>query len=430
MSRHVAPRTHAPSRASPASSRALARAIARTPRAYRAPDASRRRQVFTRAENAPTLASLLVTNADGLLADITANIDAVVLDCDGVIWHGNTLIPGAKLAVETLRSAGARVFFATNNATKSRAEYAAKFAALGMNVSKYEIYTSAYATACYLRSKGFDEVSEEGAEFGANGERLDDAKKPSVYVIGERGILDELAEANIDVEAGVYDSVRCSPQDWEEMRDWLDEGDDVGAVVVGSDSSFTFAKLAYASLMIQRGARFIATNPDAADLFGPGLYPGAGALVDAVAKASGKAPEIYAGKPSGFMLDLLSEHTGIDLSRTLVIGDRLDTDVAFGKAGKAAMTALVMTGVATMDDVEALVAEAATNADAAAALPDRIVGSLAELVGLDFDPDEICASVVPEPSMLDSFPVSDDDLPDMASFLDDDYDRDIYDPAS
>jgi hypothetical protein len=104
--------------------------------------------------------------------------------------------------------------------------------------------------------------------------------------------------------------------------------------------------------------------------------------------------------------------------------------VAFGKAGKAAMTALVMTGVATMDDVEALVAEAATNADAAAALPDRIVGSLAELVGLEYDSDEVCASVAPEPSMLDSFPVHDDDLPDMAPFLDDDYDRDIYDPAS
>jgi len=392
---------------------------------------SRRRQVFAAAAAPPSIASLLVTSKRGLVDDIRANIDAVVLDCDGVIWHGDTLIPGARLAVETLRANGARVFFATNNATKSREEYAAKFAALGMNVSKYEIYTSAYAAACYLKSHKFDEprstTEENGSEVASEGNTY---KKPSVYVIGEQGILDELAKANIDVEAGVYDSVRCSPRDWEEMREWLDETEDVGAVVVGSDSSFTFAKLAYASLMIQRGARFIATNPDAGDIFGPGLYPGAGALVAAVATASGRQPEIYAGKPSAFMLDLLSEHTGINLARTLVIGDRLDTDIAFGKAGKAAMTALVMTGVATMDDVEALVAAAATNPASAAALPDRIVGSLAELVGLDFDPDELCASVPLAPSPGDRFPVQDDDLPDMAAFLDDDYDPSVYDPAS
>ena len=109
-------------------------------------------------------------------------------------------------------------------------------------------------------------------------------QKKSVYVIGESGVLRELEEAEIDVEAGVYDSVKCTPSDWDpEMQEWMEEDESVGAVVVGSDSKFTFAKLAYASLMIQRGAIFVATNPDAGDLLGPGLYPGAGALASAVA---------------------------------------------------------------------------------------------------------------------------------------------------
>ena len=115
----------------------------------------------------------------------------------------------AKAAVEALTARGKRVFFATNNSTKSRDHYAAKFASLGMSVSRYQIYTSAYATACYLKSLGFDEITE--TERREHGERAGDFSKKSVYVIGESGVLRELEEAEIDVEAGVYDSVKCTP---------------------------------------------------------------------------------------------------------------------------------------------------------------------------------------------------------------------------
>jgi len=372
-----------------------------------------RRRVVSAAA-APSLASVLVADPSGLTREIDEAIDAVVLDCDGVIWHGDSLIPGAKAAIEALRAKGKRVFFVTNNSTKSREHYAAKFAALGIDASKYEIYTSAYATACYLKREGFDALI---GEKGDDGEHVDDYKQKTVYVIGEKGILDELEEAGIDVEGGVYDSVRCTTTDWAEMSEWMDEEDDVGAVVVGSDSSFTFAKLAYASLQIQRGAKFVATNPDAGDMLGPGLYPGAGAIVNAVATACGSQPEIYCGKPSSFMLDLLSEHTGIDLSRTLVIGDRLDTDVAFGKAGNAAIVALVLTGVTGLEEMEAAVEKAQTDPAVAAMIPDRVVGSLAELCGLDYDQNELVATVgdrqadISGDHMLDAFPLPEDESP-------------------
>ena len=378
------------------------------------------------------IAKLLVTSPDGLRDELASAIDTVVLDCDGVVWHGDRLIPGARAAVENLRARGKKVFFATNNSTKSREHYAAKFAALGMSVSKYEIYTSAYATACYLKQRGFAEPMEEddGAR-GEHGERLGSLTQRSAYVIGERGILDELEEAGIDVEAGVYESVRCTERDWEEMEEWSDEN--VGAVVVGADSRFTFAKLAYASLQIQRGAIFVATNPDSGDMIGPGLYPGAGALASAVATACGKQPEIFCGKPSAFMLSLLKEHANIDLSRTLVIGDRLDTDIAFGKAGNAALTALVLTGVTEIDEVNAWAERAETDPAVAAALPDRIVGSLAELCGLEFNPDEVCPSVHDrdsdllrdEDDMLRAFPVADAPLPSDYPYDEDDDSFDV-----
>ena len=128
----------------------------------------------------------------------------------------------------------------------------------------------------------------------------------------------------------------------------------------------------------QRGATFVATNPDAADLLGPGLMPGAGAIVAAVAAATGTEPEMYAGKPSGFLLELLKGNY-VDMAKTLVVGDRLDTDVAFGKAGNAGMTVLTLSGVSTMEDVD----DVMMNGGSDAILPDHIVQSLPEMLGLD-----------------------------------------------
>mmetsp|Transcript_5293 Transcript_5293/g.19060 ORF Transcript_5293/g.19060 Transcript_5293/m.19060 type:complete len:320 (-) Transcript_5293:6615-7574(-) len=275
------------------------------------------------------------------------------MDCDGVLWQGDKLLPGVRESIELLRELGKRLVFVTNNSNKSRKEYAHKFEQHGIHVEKEEVFCASFAAAAYLKTRGM---------------------KEKAFVVGGRGIVDELNEMQIEVDPGVFNAVSCTEADWEELI----VEDDVGAVIVGQDTSFTYAKLAYASLAIQRGAAFVATNPDAADLLGPGLMPGAGAIVAAVAAATGTEPEMYAGKPSGFLLELLKGNY-VDMAKTLVVGDRLDTDVAFGKAGNAGMTVLTLSGVSTMEDVD----DVMMNGGSDAIFPDHIVQSLPEMLGLD-----------------------------------------------
>ena len=245
-------------------------------------------------------------------------------------------------SIQLLREMGKRLVFVTNNSNKSRRQYVHKFEKLGIFVEKEEVFSAAFAAA-YLKTQKF-------------------AKK--AMVIGGQGIVDELNEMYLEVDPGVFNAVQCTEMDWEE----LDIDPDCGAVIVGQDTSFTYAKLAYASLAIQRGAVFVATNPDAGDAIGPGLMPGAGAIVASVEKASGVSPEIYAGKPSAFLLELLKGNH-VDMARTLVVGDRLDTDIAFGRAGGAGATVLTLSGVCGLEDVDAAMEEGGD-------IPDHIVQSL------------------------------------------------------
>jgi ribonucleotide monophosphatase NagD (HAD superfamily) len=110
--------------------------------------------------------------------------------------------------------------------------------------------------------------------------------------------------------------------------------------------------------------------------------PGAGAIVAAVVAATGREPEMYAGKPSAFLLELLKGNY-VDMAKTLVVGDRLDTDVAFGKAGNAGMTVMTLSGVSTMEDVDEVIARVNNGGASDAILPDHIVQSLPEMLGLD-----------------------------------------------
>ena len=304
------------------------------------------------ANAAKSADDLVVDDEAGLLELVANDVDCIVMDCDGVLWQGDKLLPGVRESIQLLREMGKRLVFVTNNSNKSRRQYVHKFETLGITVEKEEVFSAAFAAAAYLKTQQL-----EG----------------KAMVIGGKGIVDELNEMYIEVDPGVFNAVQCTETDWEE----LDIDPDCAAVIVGQDTSFTYAKLAYASLAIQRGAKFVATNPDAGDAIGPGLMPGAGAIVAAVEKACGVAPEIYAGKPSAFLLELLKGNH-VDMTRTLVVGDRLDTDIAFGRAGGAGATVLTLTGVCGLEDVDAAMEDSEGGV-----IPDHIVQSLPHMLGLN-----------------------------------------------
>ena len=363
-----------------------------------------------------------ITN-NGLTREISEDVDTVLLDCDGVIWHGDALVPGAKKAVDYLRETlQKRVFFVTNNATKTREYYQWKFSELGMEVDVNHIYTAAFASASYLSAIGFNNT--HGSTTTKDGSSSSNKK---IYVVGEQGLVRELEECDVgDIVGGVYEAVSCTSSDWEEMHEWTggdaenDHDDDsrVDAVVVGQDTSCTFAKLAYASYLIQKGAKFIATNPDAGDRLGKEklLMPGAGPIVKAIETASGRAPDVICGKPGKYMFDAIMSHSHGDPQRTMVIGDRMDTDVKFGKDNGARYSVLVLTGANKMKDVE-------ENEDESKQ-PSFVVGSLAEACGIPFDPNEPTQRVGERANMAKNYPVGDGTVHDLWASGDDDMDDD------
>jgi 4-nitrophenyl phosphatase len=240
------------------------------------------------------------------------------LDLDGVLWRGEMPIPGAAAAVARLQAAGTRVAFLTNNAGATVGEHLAKLAAMGVEAGPDDLLTSAQAAATLL---------PPGA---------------TVLPCAGGGVREALAGAGIRV-------VEEGPAD---------------AVVVGWHRTFDYDGLARAADAVRAGARLIGTNEDATYPTPRGLLPGAGAILAAVATASGAVPEV-AGKPHAPMLALIAERVGpVDT----VVGDRPSTDGALARA-VGARFALVLSGVT-----------AAADASRVEPAPDVVAADLAALV--------------------------------------------------
>jgi phosphoglycolate/pyridoxal phosphate phosphatase family enzyme len=234
-----------------------------------------------------------------------------VFDLDGVIYRGNQPAPCAAQTVAEIRKSGHLVFFLTNNSAKTRIQYAQKLAEMQIKASPEEIMTSAYATALYLKENGFD---------GA-----------TAFVIGEEGLFAELSPIGV---AFAEPSEDCRAD----------------VVVVGIDRSINYLKLKSAQQAILHGARFIATNRDATYPLENGrVEPGAGSIVAAVEVASGVSP-IVIGKPETYSLEKILGLTGSKPEETVVVGDRIDTDVAMGKTA-GVKTVLTLTGVTSREDI-------------------------------------------------------------------------------
>ncbi|KXZ56678.1 hypothetical protein GPECTOR_1g610 [Gonium pectorale] len=282
--------------------------------------------------------------------DLLKKVECFIFDCDGVIWLGDKVIEGVPETLDMLRSMGKKVFFVTNNSTKSRAGYMSKFQSLGLDVKAEEIYSSSYAAAAYLESINFNK---------------------KVYVIGETGILEELDLKGIRHIGGPGDADKRVTL---KSGEFMEHDHDVGAVVVGFDRYINYYKIQYATLCIREnpGCLFIATNRDAVThLTDAQEWAGNGSMVGAIVGSTKREPTVV-GKPSDFMLKNISATLGLRPDQICMVGDRLDTDIMFGKNGGLA-TSLVLSGVTT---------EEVLNSPDNKVIPDYVLSKLPDLLSV------------------------------------------------
>lgn len=265
-----------------------------------------------------------LTNPTENLLDTT---DVFIFDCDGVIWRGDSLIDGIPETLQKLREAGKKMFFVTNNSTKSRAGYKKKFDSLGLDIPPEEIFSSSFAAAAYLEQTKFKDTGKK------------------VYIIGEVGICEELDLIDVPWIGGPND--RGKEPDMG-PGDMVHHDKDVGAVIVGFDRYVNYFKIQNAQLCINEnpGCEFIATNLDAVThLTDAQEWAGNGSMVGAIKGCTGVEPTVV-GKPSPLMIDYLCDKLKLEKNRICMVGDRLDTDILFG-TDNGLKTVLVLSGVTT-----------------------------------------------------------------------------------
>jgi len=232
--------------------------------------------------------------------------EAFLVDVDGVLTRGSQPLPGAVEGLKALQARG-RVVLLTNNSTRSRSHLSTHLTSLGFPVSAADVFATSYLAARYL---------------------CDVCGAARVWVLGEDGLRSELAAA------GHRLAERPADADW---------------VVVGMDRGFDYAKVSLALQALLAGARLLVTNEDATFPTTEGVVPGAGAIVGAL-RGMGYAPDTVIGKPSALAFAIALEELGTPKERVLVIGDRLETDIAGGCA--AGMdTVLVLSGVSRESDL-------------------------------------------------------------------------------
>jgi HAD superfamily hydrolase (TIGR01450 family) len=219
-----------------------------------------------------------------------ANTRVAVVDLDGVVYRGKTMIEGADAAVSKLRNYGLRVVFATNSSVRTRADIVDRLRALGIPTEEDEVLTSTYVTGLLIKSIG---------------------PNRNVLVIGTERLREDIAHAGAVV-------VPRPPCDF---------------VVVGMDPDFSYEKIRLAMEGVAGGAIFVACNRDAnfPDENGR-LLPGCGPMVAAVEAGVGFPPHYVAGKPSVHMLEIIADRFHLKPGEILVVGDSMESDIAMAIA--------------------------------------------------------------------------------------------------
>ncbi|HUV15815.1 MAG TPA: HAD-IIA family hydrolase [Pelolinea sp.] len=245
-----------------------------------------------------------------------------LIDMDGVLVSGKKLIPGAETFIESLKTKGIKFLVLTNNSIYTQIDLAHRLQVIGMEIEAEQIFTSAMATAAFMKSQ-----------------------KPggSAFVIGESGL-------NVAIHNAGFIQTTVSPD----------------FVVLGETFDYNFHQVTKAVQLIMEGASFLATNPDPTGPSETGIVPACGAMASLIEKASGRSP-FFCGKPNPFMMRSALNYLGVHSEQTVMIGDRMDTDVVAGlQSGME--TILVLSGVTNLKTIEAFPYR-----------PSRTVKSVAEI---------------------------------------------------
>jgi NagD protein len=229
-----------------------------------------------------------------------------LIDMDGVLVQGKRLVPGADAFIDRLKTNASKFLILTNNPIYTPGDLAHRLQTIGLQVSENQIFTSAMATALFLQKQ---------------------RPQGKAFVIGESGLTEAIHNIG-------YIITDFNPD----------------YVVLGETSSYSFDAFKKAIRLIGAGARFIATNPDASGPGDNGLVPACGAMAALIEKASGVSP-LFVGKPNALMMRTALNYLGVHSENTIMIGDRMDTDIIAGVVS-GMDTILVLSGVTQRQDID------------------------------------------------------------------------------
>jgi NagD protein len=232
-----------------------------------------------------------------------ASSSALLIDIDGVVLRDDQALPGAKELVAWLVESARRFLFLTNYPSQTPADLASRLAGSGIEVPPSHFFTSAMATAEFLDKQA--------------------GTHRRAFVVGEGALVHELYKIGFTISETEADFV-----------------------VLGETRHYNFEMIQRAAALIQKGARFVATNPDVAGPFG---RPSCGAFAAPIERITGKSP-FYVGKPSAFMMRAGLRHIGAHSAEACMVGDNMDTDIIAG-VQTGMTTVLVLTGVSREADL-------------------------------------------------------------------------------
>ena len=233
-------------------------------------------------------------------------IKGFICDMDGVIYHGNQILPGVREFIQWMQDENKEYLFLTNNSGYTPRELNQKLARMGLDVPEEHFYTSALATAAFLRQQ---------------------APGCSVFAIGEAGLLNALYDAGVTMN---------------------DVNPDY--VVVGEGRAYSLDTLTKATNLVMNGAKLIGANSDVSGPIENGIAPACGALVAPIEMATGRKA-YFCGKPNPLMMRTGLRLLGCHSAEAVMIGDRMDTDVISGMESGMS-TVLVLSGVSTRETLD------------------------------------------------------------------------------